>query len=109
MTIVMTREKAEAYAERIRMALAEAGFPDEEVGICRLHENLEHVTGWGPDMPAKSAADNATVYRAFFIARPPELANYMACCDCWLEDPTMRMSSPGVACLSGDCKYGNKP
>jgi len=105
----MSREAGEAMAERVKMALAEAGWPDADVAVNEIDESWELMSGWtvnvwcdgGPETPTHEA-----YYRAFKLCLPPEFSHLVPCYECYELDPFSRMGI-GKACMSGDCRHGN--
>lgn len=98
----MTKEVAEDYAAKMRMAFAEAGYPNAEVIVNEIEEDFEAVSGWGPEVvPSTINYDVDASNIALRIACPPEFRHLLPCDACFKADPHGRHG------ISFDCVKGN--
>lgn len=98
----MTKEMCEEYAARMRMAFAEAGYPDAIIYVEPIEDSFEVVTGWGPEVvPESINFDVKACHNALYICAPPEFQALHPCPTCFEQDPK------GVLGISFECVKGN--
>lgn len=92
---------AEVVMERLRMALAEAGYPDVPLN----HDGCHDVDGWPRVTSPTSAVRNPAVWWAanelVYPRRP--------CWACWIAASKWRRSEPAASCELGNCTHPNGP
>lgn len=98
----MTKEMCEEYVGKMKMALAEAGYPDAVIKIKEIADDFEAVSGWGPEIVPRSINFNVQAsYNALYICAPSEFRSVMPCPACFEQDPN------GVLGISFECVKGN--
>lgn len=92
----------EAMAERVRMVLAEAGYPDAGVF---LKSRPDAPSPW-PAIQGGSCPPEVS-YKAFTVAGVWRRGQ--PCYPCWLDGHTVRPGSTGARCVEGDCQNKRVP
>lgn len=110
MTVVhISREMAEGMAEKARMAMAEAGYPDAEVDIYPIDPRFGYVSGLGVGIGGRDDDDvyQEAVGRALLLITPRELHHTVPCLDCFRRDPRFE-NGIAAMCVAGECPTGRE-
>ena len=89
---------AEVVMERLRMALAEAGYPDAV--LMHSHDDPLIITWLNNRTPAELAAH----WQASLLVSGPR-----SCWSCWLASGAWETRTVAARCINGDCQSPEGP